>query len=267
MLFKIFFLFCTAIYASKALPSYIPGMDNASADVLARLGLSFRDDVDYNAYILNLESVVEDVQQVILKVIQNAVAVGTEFVNAVAIYLSQQSVWKITNLQSSLFKEFENERHNAFTQDTDISSCVSEAITLVYNASQDSIAKLQEKLDNITTNFNDFTSETYIDPADASLAKSYTIRDRIYKCPFNFTDFVPFYVCLTVQAVLGDIVSLNEFAEKFNDTSAKITELVLEFKEAASIYSDSYVDNFNVTSQGIFKDVFLPCAEDLGYTP
>ncbi|XP_066154429.1 uncharacterized protein [Euwallacea fornicatus] len=267
MCIKTFFLLCAVVYATKAFPNYILGMDNASANVLTRLGLSFRDDIDYNAYILNLEDVIEDVQQVVLKVIQNAVALGTEFVNAAAIYLSQQSVWKITNLQSSMFKDFESERHNAFTQDIDISSCVSEAITLVYNASQDSIAKLQEKLDNITTNFNDFTSETYTAPADTTLTKSYTIRDRIYKCPFNSTDFVPFYLCLTVQAVLEDIVSLNEFAEKFNDTSAQITELVAEFKESASLYGDLYVDNFNVTSQKIFEDVFLPCAKDIGYTP
>lgn len=115
--------------------------------------------------------------------------------------------------------------------------------------------------------FTNLTRVTYIEPAQENLAKSYTIRERIYTCPFNSTSFMPFYACLAVVSVIDDIVTIQEFADKFNDTATEVTSLVGKFQTAVNYYRQLNVQDFNNTAQKIYDNTFLPCASDKGYTP
>jgi len=154
-----------------------------------------------------------------------------------------------------------------FSTDIDISDCVSPAIQLVHGQAQSSIDAINGTLEVMLNIFTNLTRVSYIEPAQENLAKSYTIRERIYTCPFNFTSFLPFYACLAVVSVIDDIVIIKEFADNFNDTSTEVASLVGKFETAVNYYRELNLQDFNNTAQTTYDNTFLPCASDKGYSP
>jgi len=103
----------------QALPQIALRRIEAQNTILTELGLLLTEDdssVDYNQYILNLESVVEEVQKVALYAIQSAVEIGELVAKTLATLGAQQNVLEINNLQNNFFRMFEDDRHKAFGQ-------------------------------------------------------------------------------------------------------------------------------------------------------
>ncbi|ENN79937.1 hypothetical protein HUJ04_010486 [Dendroctonus ponderosae] len=248
MISKVFTIFCVAVYATKALPQYSYTSTDPIQQKLQTLGLVISDTFDYNSFILNLEAIVEESQQVALLAIKVSVSLAQQFAKGLDIYGGYQNIQQINNIQSNHFRNLESMRHEAFTQSIDISSCVYSAIHQIHTQSQSSIEEIDNKLDSINEVFENYTTVHFVEPSKTSLAMTYTIRERIYQCPFNFTDFSPFYLCLTTAAVLNDIVMLNEFATIYNDTTSKVKALITEFESAVLFWQAKNVEEFKTTA-------------------
>ncbi|KAL1506360.1 hypothetical protein ABEB36_005739 [Hypothenemus hampei] len=253
--------FCTALPLNNHASNSTTMMTKLTA-----LGLG-NDTFDYNEFILNLEAVVEETQQVALFAIETTIDWAQHFAKVLAVLGVQKNTEQINAIQSSSFQAFESVRHEAFEKNVDVSSCVSMAIENMYTESQTAITQISDKLTELYMTFYNLTTVTYIDPAQDNLEKSYTVRKRIYQCPFNFTDFTPFYVCLTLAAVLEDIVILNDFAIQFNDTATQVGDLLIEYEQAIVYHKNNNIDEFNSTAQSIYDDKFLPCVSNLSYQP
>lgn len=250
---------CLLAYTTKALP-----LSDAAERVLISLGLSLNDSFDYNAFILNIETVIEAAQEAAFDTIEQYVAIAEEAARIITAIGVRQNIKQINGLQSNYFQRIEAARHLAFNQNIDISMCAYAAVHLLNKESQLSISNVTSKLTDITKTFNDYSQEKYVEPANENMDKTYSIRERIYTCPFSFTDYSPFYTCLTSNAVLADIVILNEFTTSLNDTIKQIEDLVNEFIEAAELYQTGNIEAFNKSASAIYDTALRPCAQELG---